>query len=62
MQFCKNIQGTLDQLNFEQRKQIVDLIIDHVIVEQDQLEIRYVIPTSPKGEKSSFCHLRVDYY
>jgi hypothetical protein len=25
------------------------------------VEIRYVVPTGPKGETTPFCHLRLDY-
>jgi site-specific DNA recombinase len=60
-EFCQRIQPTLDDLNYEQRRQLVELLIDRVIVDDDQVEIRYVIPTSPQGENSYFCHLRTDY-
>jgi hypothetical protein len=51
----------LDQLTFAQRRQLVELLIDHVIVTHDQVEIRSVVPTGPKGETTPFCHLRLDY-
>ncbi len=60
-EFCQRIQPTLDNLNFEQRRQLVELLIDRVIVDDDKVEIRYVIPTSPHGENTLFCHLRTDY-
>ena len=60
-EFCQRIQPTLDNLNFEQRRQLVELLIDRVIVDDDKVEIRYVIPTSPNGENTRFCHLRTDY-
>jgi hypothetical protein len=28
----------------------------------EEVEIRYAIPTSPKGETIRFCHLRLDYF
>jgi site-specific DNA recombinase len=59
--FCRRLQPTLDQLTFAQRRQLVELLIDHVIVTHDQVEIRYVVPTGPKGEITPFCHLRLDY-
>jgi site-specific DNA recombinase len=59
--FCQRIEPTLDQLDFAQRRQLVELLIDRVIVDDANVEIRYVIPTSPKGEESRFCHLRKDY-
>jgi len=60
-EFCQRIQPTLDNLNFEQRRQLVELLIDRVIVDDEKVEIRYVIPTSPNGENTRFCHLRTDY-
>jgi site-specific DNA recombinase len=60
--FCERIRPTLDALTFEQRRQLVTLLIDRVIVDDEKVEIRYVIPTSPEGEEKSFCHLRKDYF
>jgi site-specific DNA recombinase len=60
-EFCQRIQPTLDNLDFEQRRQLVELLIDCVIVDDEKVEIRYVIPTSPSGENTRFCHLRTDY-
>ena len=59
--FGQRIQPTLDQLTFAQRRQLVELLIDRVIVNDTQVEIRYVVPTGPKGETTPFCHLRLDY-
>jgi site-specific DNA recombinase len=59
--FCQGIGPTLDQLNVAQRRQLVALLIDRVIVTDGQVEIRYVMPTGPKGETTPFCHLRLDY-
>ena len=61
-EFCQRVQPTLDTLSFQQRRQLVELLIDRVIINDDHVEIRYVIPTSPKGELSRFCHLRKDYF
>jgi site-specific DNA recombinase len=60
-EFCQRIQPTLDVLKFEQRRQLLKLLIDRVIVDDDQVEIRYVIPTSPQGQNTYFYHLRTDY-
>ena len=60
-EFCQRIQPTLGNLNFDQRRRLVELLIDRVIVDDEKVEIRYVIPTSPNGEKTRFCHLRTDY-
>jgi site-specific DNA recombinase len=60
-EFCHHIQPTLNNLSFEQRRQLVELLIDRVIVDDEKVEIRYVIPTSPSGENTRFCQLRTDY-
>ena len=51
----------LSTLTFQQRRELVTLLIDRVIVDDEKVEIRYVIPTSPAGEEKLFCHLRKDY-
>lgn len=60
--FCQRIQTGLDQATFEQKRQLVELLIDRVIVNDGDVEIRYVIPTSPESELIRFCHLRSDYF
>lgn len=60
--FCQRVRPTLESLSFAQRRQLIELLIDRVIVDDDQVEIRYAIPTSPKGEIHPFCHLRLDYF
>jgi site-specific DNA recombinase len=52
----------LDQAGFEQRRQLVELLIDRVVVTDGQVEIRYVIPTTEPSTKTRFCHLRTDYF
>jgi site-specific DNA recombinase len=59
--FCVRVQGGLAGATFERRRQLVELLIDRVIVTDDEVEIRYVIPTDPSGEHNRFCHLRTDY-
>ena len=59
--FCERVRQTLDQLTFAQRRQLVELLIDCVIVSDSTVEIRYVVPTSQKGEGTPFCHLRSDH-
>ena len=59
--FCERIQQTLPTLTFEQRRELVTLLVDRVVVDDEKVEIRYVIPTSPAGEEKPFCHLRTDY-
>jgi site-specific DNA recombinase len=52
----------LEQATFEQRRQLVDLLIDRVVVTDGAVEIRYVIPTTESSTHSRFCHLRIDYF
>ncbi len=59
--FCQRIQQGLENATFAQRRQLVELLIDRVIVDDGQVEIRYVIPTSEAGAQTRFCHLRTDY-
>ena len=60
--FCRRVQAGLAAATFEQRRQVVELLIDREVVTDDQVKIRYVIPTSPKSENIRFCHLRSDYF
>jgi len=52
----------LGQAGFQQRRQLVELLIDRVVVTDGQVEIRYVIPTTPSSTQTRFCHLRTDYF
>ena len=60
-QFCAQIRPMLDHATFAQRRQLVELLIDRVIVTDADVEIRYVVPTDPAGPHVPFCHLRKDY-
>ena len=60
--FRARVQCGLAQANFEQRRQLVQLLIDRVVVTDAEIEIRYVLPTSPASEHVRFCHLRKDYF
>ncbi|HZQ10451.1 MAG TPA: recombinase zinc beta ribbon domain-containing protein, partial [Anaerolineae bacterium] len=60
--FCQRVQTGLEQATFEQRRQLVELLIDRVVVTGEEVEIRYVIPTSASSEHVRFCHLRKDYF
>jgi site-specific DNA recombinase len=61
-QVLKALRVGLDQAGFEQRRQLVELLIDRVVVTDGQMEIRYVIPTIPGSTKTRFCPLRTDYF
>src|SRR5262245_51037041 len=59
---CQRVQAGLTQATFEQKRHLVELLIDRVIVTNGEVEIRYVIPTTPASEHVRFCHLRTDYF
>jgi site-specific DNA recombinase len=53
--FCQRIQPTLAGLDFAQRRKLVELLIDRVlIVGESEIEIRYAMPTALKGEQHPF--------
>ncbi len=52
----------LDRARFQQRRQLVELLIDRVLVTDGRVEIRYVIPTTTGTTKTRSCHLRTDYF
>jgi site-specific DNA recombinase len=60
-QFCKQVKEGLSSATFEQKRTLVELLIDQVVVTDEEVEIRYVIPTSPEGPHHPFCHFRTDY-
>ena len=53
--FCQRVQQGLAQASFEQKRQLVMLLIDQVIVADGRVEIRYVFPTSLASEQTRFC-------
>ena len=59
--FCQRVRHGLAQTTFEQRRALVELLIDRVIVTDGEVEIRYVMPTDRASEQVRFCHLRLDY-
>lgn len=60
--FCQRVQASLANATFEQKRTLVELLIDRVLVANGDVEIRYVIPTHPRSEQIRFCHLRKDYF
>ena len=60
--FCKRVQVGLMNTSFEQKRKLVELLMDRVVVTDHSAEIRYVIPTAPRSEHIRFCHLRTDYF
>lgn len=60
-QFCVHVRAGLEAATFEQKRQLVELLVDQVVVTNEEVEIRYVMPTSPNGARQPFCQLRLDY-
>ncbi len=60
-EFCTHVRAGLDQATFEERRALVELLIDCVVVMDAQVEIRYARPLSRAGPHRRFCHLRLDY-
>lgn len=59
--FTARIGQGLAAATFEQRRQLVELLIDPVVVSHEEVEIRYVVPTNKVSEQVHFSHLRADY-
>ena len=59
--FCQTVRTGLATATFEQRRLLAELLIDRVVVTDGQVEIRYVLPTSPEGPHRPFCQLRKDH-
>jgi site-specific DNA recombinase len=52
----------LTNASFAQQRILVELLVDRVLVINDRVEIRYVVPTHTRAETTRFCHLRKDYF
>ena len=61
-EFCQRVNSGLEQASFEHKRQLIELLIDRVVVTNEEVEIRYVIPTSTSSEQVRFCHLRSNYF
>jgi len=60
-EFRSRVGQGLGQASWEQKRQLVEWLVARVVVTDSEVEIRYVIPTSPAGEATCFCHLRSHY-
>jgi len=60
-EFCRRVENGLEGATFEQKREVVELLIDRVVVTEEEVEIRYVIPTSTSSEQVHFCLLCSDY-
>src|SRR4051794_26355463 len=56
--FCQRVRQGLEQADFARKR---ELLIDRIVVTDETVEIRYVIPVGPGGERDPFCLLRTDY-
>ncbi len=59
--FTARVRRGLADATFEQKRQLVELLIDRVVVSSEEVEIRYVVPTNAASEQVHFSHLRADY-
>jgi site-specific DNA recombinase len=59
--FCAQVRMGLENATFPQKRMLVEWLIDQVVVTDDEVEIRYVVPISPNGVRQTFCQLRLDY-
>lgn len=60
-EFSQRVRQGLAQASFEQKRQLIELLIDRVLVNDGEVEIRYVVPTNKASEQVRFCHLCTDY-
>jgi site-specific DNA recombinase len=51
--FCRRVRSRLDEASFAERQRILQLLIERVIVGEDSLEIRHVIPLGRAGGEPS---------
>ncbi len=59
---CERLRAGLAQATFAQRRKLVELLIDCIVVTDGDVEIRYVIPTTEASTHIRFCHLGKDYF
>jgi hypothetical protein len=59
--FCRRVREGLAGADFDQKRALLELLVDRVVVAEGAVEIRYVVPTGPDGEREPFCRLRSDY-
>src|SRR4051812_37545559 len=50
-EFCRRVRQGLDKASFEQRRALIELLVDRVIVADGEVEIRYVMPTDRASEQ-----------
>lgn len=60
-EFCRRVRDGLAGADFDQKRALLELLVDRVVVANGAVEVRYVVPTGPDGEREPFCRLRSDY-
>jgi site-specific DNA recombinase len=58
---CQQVRIGLEDATFEQKRTLLRLLVDQVVVTDEEVEIRYVMPIFPRGARQPFCQLRLDY-
>jgi site-specific DNA recombinase len=59
--FCQTVRDGLATATFTQRRLLVELLIDRVVVADGEVEIRYALPIASEGPHPRFCQLRKDH-
>ena len=59
--FRERVSAGLEAANFDQGRQLIESPVDRAVVKEGEVEIRDVLPTSPRGEHVRFCRSRLDY-
>jgi site-specific DNA recombinase len=59
--FCENVREGLADATFVHKRRLVELLIDRVTVSDEEVQIRYVVPTSLDGPHQPFCQSPTDY-
>jgi site-specific DNA recombinase len=59
--FCQRVREGLAVADFADKRALLELLVDRVVVTDGAVEIRYAFPTGPDGEREPFCRLRSDY-
>ena len=55
--FCPRIDARLDDATFEEKQAILQLLIERIIVREDTLEIRHIIPLDGLPRRGRLCRL-----
>jgi site-specific DNA recombinase len=59
--FCRRVHEGLGSADFDRKRALLELLVERVVVTDGDIEIRYVVPTGPDGEREPFWGLRSDY-